>query len=84
MEVPDPSWLVDGLVPKGVIGQLFGATDSMKTFMMLDLALSVSTGEPWLGRKVEQGPAVYVVAEALAGYRRRVRAWLEARGKASG
>jgi RecA-family ATPase len=45
-----PAWLVGGLWPRDAYG-VFAAEDKAgKTWAMLDLALSVAAGVPWLGR----------------------------------
>jgi hypothetical protein len=47
---PQVEFLVDGLVPVGSVGMVYGRADSLKTWMLFSLAISVSTGSPWLGR----------------------------------
>ena len=45
-----PAWLVEGLWPRDAYG-VFAAEDKAgKTWAILDLALSVAAGHPWLGR----------------------------------
>lgn len=70
-------WLVDGVLPLAGKSMLFGKGGSMKTFMALDLALSVAAGIPWHGRAVEGGPVVYIAAEGRYGLAIRVRSWLD-------
>lgn len=73
------------LVPRYVFKEqqhvLYGAPQSFKTFVALDLALHVATGLPWLGRiPVRQAGVVFFAGEAASGLRVRVAAWLAARG----
>ncbi len=63
LELPDPEWLIDGFMEQAVFGGLYGRSGDGKTFVALDLALSIATGRVWQGRVVKQGPVVYVVAE---------------------
>lgn len=73
--LPRLDWLVDGLVPSPGFVALYGPPKSGKSFLAIDLALSVATGRPWLGRKVRKGPVLYVVGEGQAGIIARQEAW---------
>jgi hypothetical protein len=75
-----PKWLVRNHVVAGGLNLLYGKPGAGKSFVALDWALSVATGEPWLGNKVESGAVVYVAAEGAAGLRNRALAWLEFHG----
>lgn len=68
-------YLVKGVLDDGAMGVVYGPSNSGKTFAVLDLALSVASGRPWLGRKVRQGLVVYVVAEGARGFARRIAAY---------
>lgn len=78
-ELPDPEWLVEGMLPANGLLEMFGAPGHGKTFVALDIALHVASGREWAGRKVKQGTVVYVAAEGSAGLKKRRRAWKEAR-----
>lgn len=60
-----PRWLVEGLWEEEGVGILSGAPKSCKTFCALDLAFSVATGTPALGKfRVKQaGPVLLFCAE---------------------
>jgi hypothetical protein len=45
-----PGWLVQGLWPADAYGVLAAEDKAGKTWAILDLAVSVATGRPWLGR----------------------------------
>lgn len=81
---PALRWLVDGVLPLGGLSILYGAPESGKSFVVLDLAYSIATGRPWHGREVHQGPVVFIVAEGAAGMPARLRAWREQYGVAEG
>ena len=75
LNLPPPSPLVASMLDLNTLALLYGPSGSTKTFVALDLALSVATGTWWMGRKVEAGPVLYVVAEGLGGLAARVEAW---------
>jgi hypothetical protein len=70
--------LVEGILPgKGIVG-LIGDQQSFKTFLATDLALHVSFGRPWFGRKVSKGAVVYISAEAPEANQDIRNAWSKA------
>jgi hypothetical protein len=78
---PRPRPLVDGYLHQGELSALIGQEESYKTFIALDLALSVAAGIPWLSTfDVHQGPVVYISAEGSEGLGPRIDAWEKARG----
>lgn len=51
--------IVEGLIRKGEVVNLIGATKMNKSHMVMDLAISIATGTKWMGRfDVQQGPVV--------------------------
>lgn len=78
LEPPEP--LVDGWLNRDTLAMLYGPSGVGKSFVALDLALSVATGTPWHGVLVEEGPVVYVAAEGVSGMGRRIDAWCEHHG----
>jgi hypothetical protein len=77
-QMPDPSWVIDGLVPADAGVLLYGRRSVYKSFALLDWLLSVQTGKPWLGRTVAQGQTAYVAAEGWGALKLRVAAWKRA------
>jgi RecA-family ATPase len=55
---------------------LYGQPGHGKSFLAIDLALCVATGQPWQGHPVQRGYAIYVSAEGGTGIGKRVKAWL--------
>lgn len=53
---------------------------SYKTFVALDMALSIATGHRWLGRETIRGGILYVAGEGVAGLKKRKQAWLKFHG----
>jgi hypothetical protein len=55
-ELPEPKYLVAGVIRRGSVVLLGGYGASSKTWIALALSISVATGAPWLGRfPCEQG-----------------------------
>jgi hypothetical protein len=73
--IPEPEPLVDGFLDLDTLTRVIGPSGSGKTFVMLDMAASVATGRPWHGFPVAQGLVIYMVAEGLPGFVKRLRAW---------
>jgi len=74
-KLPDPAWLIDGLIPEGGLVELYGAPGAGKSFLALDWALSVAADELWLGCQLKKGDVVYVSAEGGQGLKKRIAAW---------
>jgi hypothetical protein len=76
-------WLVEQLWGDSSVGVIGGAPKCSKTWLGLDLALSVATGTPCLGRYAvpQPGPVlVYLAEDALAVVRERVQGMARHRG----
>lgn len=77
---PRPEFLVEGVLPAGMLTMIYGASGCGKTFLALGMAHAIATGQSWLGRATRAGRALYVAAEGVAGLPGRVQAWYRARG----
>lgn len=82
LDLSPPEFLVDELVEVDSLGLLFGDPGSAKSFFAVDIAASVSTGTPFHGREVKQGPVAYIAGEGHRGMARRFAAWAKDRGVA--
>lgn len=73
---PDgPRWLIEGLWPHSAVGIVGGQPKSWKSWLGLDLAVSVASATPCLGRfrVAHPGPAlVYLAEDALPDVRARI------------
>lgn len=74
-KVTTQRWLVDGILPTTSLAMMFGAEASGKSFAVLDLLLSISTDEPFLGHKIIPGPCLYITGEGISGLGNRATAW---------
>jgi len=75
MALPPPEWLVDDVLGRETQAFLFGPPGEGKSFVALDVALSVASGREWHGHEVRKGRVLYVVAEGGRGIQERVKAW---------
>lgn len=76
---PPLSWLVKGALPNGGFSVIYGAPGSSKSFLTLDLALSIAHGRDWFGHRVTAGPVLYVAGEGASGMLQRMKAWRQER-----
>lgn len=63
LELPEPDWVVEGLLPLGAAGLLSAREKAGKGLLTIDLCAAVALEEPFLGRAVRAGTAVYCAAE---------------------
>ena len=78
-----PQWLVEGLWGASCVGVIGGAPKCAKTWLGLDLALSVATGTACLGRYRVPQPGrvlVYLAEDALLMVRQRLAGMARHRG----
>jgi hypothetical protein len=74
-EPPPLEWLVkDYILPESQI-MIVGASGIGKTFLTIDLALSIATGRDWNSRKVKQGSVAYINAEGHRSMQYRIKGW---------
>ncbi len=80
LALAEPEWLIQDFIHCQETAVLWGEPNMGKTFISLDLALSVATGLDWLNTfPVKQCPVVYMAGEGGASLQKRVAAWMEAR-----
>jgi hypothetical protein len=73
-------FLVDGLIPERSFAMIYGQPGSGKSFLAIDMALSVAHGVDWQGKKVKQGPVLYIAGEGMGGFSKRWKAWSKHHG----
>lgn len=71
---PQVSWLIEGVIQKQSAVMLYGESRIGKSFLALDLAAKLASGEPWFGYKVTPCRVIFFAAESPAGLRVRLRA----------
>ena len=67
--------LIGRLIERGCTGQLFGPSGDGKSFVALDMSMSIATGGYWNGIQCEKGLVIYFAGEGYNGIKRRVKAW---------
>lgn len=71
-----PKWLVRDILRQSELACLFGPPGSLKTFIAVDLSMSVALGREWCGHQVSPGTVVYIAAEGQYSVSLRLRAYL--------
>ncbi|WP_228900128.1 AAA family ATPase [Streptomyces sp. DH1] len=77
---PNPRFLIEGVLDHNTLGRSVGAPGAGKTFGALSMGMHVAQGTDWYGHRVMKGPVVYLVAEGVDGFKKRVWAWEETFG----
>lgn len=76
--IKDPEWLIPGFLPKGGHATISGAPGTFKTFLALDILMSIGAGSK-AGRVwpeiCEAGPVLLAVGEGRSGLKPRIEAW---------
>lgn len=60
LDIPEPEQVIKGILHQGSKFCIGGASKACKTWAMLDLALSVSNGQPWMGFDTSRGRVLYL------------------------
>ncbi|RZU12455.1 AAA domain-containing protein [Kribbella rubisoli] len=74
-KLPKIEPLIEGVLSTPAAVVLVGSWGVGKTFLALAFALSVATGNVWLGRAVRRTKVLYVLGEGAYGFDDRVTAW---------
>jgi len=72
--LPDPEWIINGILPADAMTTIFGAPGSTKSFWALKVAFSIASGLPFDGNEVKKGKVIYCVGEGLRGMKWRIEA----------
>lgn len=73
--IQEPEWIIEDIMEKDSVIDIYGAPKSGKSFIAIDMALCSSLGIPWQTHKTEQTPIIYLAGEGQRGIARRVQAW---------
>jgi archaellum component FlaC len=71
---PKNNWLVKSIIEKASAGMIFGPPGSAKSFIAMDMAFCIATGNDFAGNHVNQGKVVYLAGEGLNGLGKRFKA----------
>lgn len=72
-------WLVEDMIFQGDAGLIFGASGSGKSFLAVDMGLSIARGVPFLGKATKAGAVLYQAGEGGKGLVKRLRAYRQDR-----
>jgi len=79
-QVRSVRWIIKDFLPHAQLGVLFGESGSGKTFASYDLCAAICRGIEWNGKRVTKGRVLYVVAEGVAGFVNRIKAYCHQQG----
>jgi hypothetical protein len=65
--VDPPPFLIADLLPARSVNMFFGDSNLGKTFLALDMAASIASGHPWVGRETQQSDVLYIASEGDPG-----------------
>lgn len=80
-QLEDPPWLVEGLLPPLGLCMPYGPYGQGKSYIKLDLALSLANESvtTWFGHPINlHGDVVFVLMEGKFRFKNRIQAWLRA------
>ena len=80
MSMPPIKWLTDSLLTRHGFSVMYGPPGCGKTFVALDIALSVAAGRDFHDMATDQGAVLYIAGEGVGGLGKRVKAWINNRG----
>ena len=69
------NYLVKGILPRVGLAVVWGPPKCGKSFWTFDIFMHIALGWLYRGRKVQQGPVVYLALEGGHGFKKRVEAW---------
>jgi len=72
---PPVQWLVHKVLKAHGLSCIFGKSGSGKTFLTLDMLLSIASGREWFGLKTLQVPVTYLCLESRDAIGLRIQAW---------
>lgn len=83
-EIEIPRQLVEGTLTVGGMSVWYGASNSGKTYLALHLCVCVTRGDPYLGKRVEQGAVIYIAGEGSMSIHCRLKAFRKHFGREIG
>lgn len=70
-------WLIDQTIEADSLAIVYGPPGHGKSFLALDMASCIASGQPFHGHTVKQGAVFYIAGEGHKGLARRQHAWAE-------
>lgn len=80
LQVQQPEWMLDKLIPARSIGMIYGPSNSGKSHLLCDIIVAQVMGEShWQGIPIEPGPVV-LFTESIGHMKARLRAYIAEHG----
>ena len=80
-DTPEPAWAIDGIIPTDAVTVITAETGHYKTFVTLDMAMSLAAGVPFADRPLQPKKTYYAAGEGHRDVRmKRVPAWRMVKG----
>lgn len=74
-------WLIKKWIPARGLTMIYGAPSSGKTFVVIDMLLSICTAQQcWFRNRIHPGGVIYLCGEGYEGMRKRLKVWKQERG----
>lgn len=76
-ELPQPTYLLDGWIPRGSMTFLTGHGNSGKSLLAISWAQAIARGYQWAGHDtLTPGKVLYLTQEGVGGIPHRIKAWM--------
>ena len=73
--LPQPESMIEATLDHRSVALLIGHWGTAKTFLALDWAACIATGQRWQGRETHPGVVLWIASEGASGLHQRLRAW---------
>lgn len=73
-----PTWMLGGTLAEATLAMVYGPWGTYKSFVAVDVSLSVALGRPWAGHAaLRPYNVVYAAGEGVHGLKLRTHAWAQ-------
>lgn len=76
MYLKSQTYLIENLIPEGGLSVIYGQPASYKSFVAIDMCLSISSNIDWQGFDTGAGKTLFIAAEGVGGLKKRIQAWM--------
>mgnify|MGYP001157067202 FL=1 len=75
MELKPTRWQIKGILEADTMSAIVGPSGTCKSFVALDMALSIASGKDYNGKPVTGGAVLFCAGEGKSGVLKRAQAW---------
>jgi hypothetical protein len=75
LELKCGEWTIKDFFEVDSLALIYGDSETLKSFGAIDMCACCASGKDFHGKKVKQGPAIYICGEGQNGIKRRLTAW---------